>query len=100
MKKGEPITHADLHLAIRAIIAGSEYRSFRLSTTSFEQHQNRIDVDYLVVIDGLKPREDFRSREPSRLVSWVKEAVRPRPIDGVPPLLASIGGMGHLRRVK
>jgi len=97
MKKGEPITQTDLHLAIRSIIAGTRFHSFRLTTTSFEEQNDRIDVDYMVHIEGLKPRAYFQSREPWRLLSWIRGAVKGDRIGNLSPVLATVS---HLYMVK
>lgn len=96
------VTHAQMHMAIRRIVAGTRYPSFQVWTCSIEHHQNRVLVDYVARIPGLTPRSQFRSSDPDQLLALVREAMRREvPIaEEIPPVLAAIGGVSHLRRVK
>jgi hypothetical protein len=93
------MTHSDLHMAVRTLLRGTPYAGFLVSVHSSEQHPNRVAVEYVITIHGLD--RSFKSADPKRLLTWVRQAVKSIEVDEAPPaLLRSIGMAPRLRRIK
>jgi hypothetical protein len=93
------MTHSDLHMAVRLLLRGTPYASFLVSVHSAEAHPGRVAVEYVVTITGLD--RTFKSGDPKRLLTWVRQAVKAIEVDDAPPaVLLGIGAAPRLRRVK
>lgn len=93
------MSHGDLHMAVRQLLRGSRYQGFQISTHSTEQHPGRVFVEYVVHVAGID--RDYRSADPKRLLSWLREAVGTVDVaDKMPEALRSIGSPARLVRIK
>lgn len=94
------MTHADLHMAVRILLRGTPLTSFRVGVNSTEYHAGRVLVEYSIHITGID--RCFRSAEPKRLLAWVRQAIKVHGIidEEMPTVLASVGSVTRLRRVK
>jgi hypothetical protein len=86
-------------MAVRLLLRGTPYVSFLVSVHSAEQHPGRVAVEYVVTIHGLD--RAFKSGDPKRLLTWLRQAVKAVEVDDAPPaMLRAIGMAPRLRRVK
>lgn len=86
------MTHTDLHLAIRRLIAGRPY-TFLVSVNSIEQHPGRVELEWIatVFIAG-KPNIYVRERSPEVVLERVSDLLAERGEQRfLPPEFAGIG---------
>ena len=92
------MTHADLHLSVRQLLDGTRFQAFQVTSQSTELHPSRVDVEYVVHVNGL-PR-DFRSRDPKRLLSWIRATLDAPDPTVESDALRAIGSPHRLVRIK
>ncbi len=66
------MTHSEVHLAVRNMLAGTTYRGFVVVVESVEVEPGDVMVEWRIAVTGVDPILHFRGRNPNDVLAELR----------------------------